>query len=128
MAASNEGSHHIRRVMGLDQIGIALSGVIAIWLTQTSVQLCVGGRVCSDARPALLVLRGMEGGAVGHFRHVHALHLRLGERPMDPMAQSLPSRQGAAEPGTAALAGTQLKRQAWPPLRAAVISAGIIAF
>ncbi len=34
MAASNEGPRHIHGAMGLDQIGIALSGVIAIWLTQ----------------------------------------------------------------------------------------------
>jgi len=40
--------------------------------------------------PALLVLRGMEGGAVGHFCDVHALHLRMGKGLLDTLAQAGP--------------------------------------
>jgi hypothetical protein len=34
-----------------------------------------------------LVLRRLDGRAVGHFRHVYALYVRVGERVMDPLAQ-----------------------------------------
>ena len=76
--------------MGLDQIGITLSGVIAVWLTQDERATwrrwaCVFGMLA----PAVLVLRGMEGRAVGYFFHVHALHVRVGQRPLDTLARPL---------------------------------------
>ena len=40
-----------------------------------------------DACSTFLVLRGLEGRAVGHFCHVYALHVRVGQRLMDTLAQ-----------------------------------------
>ena len=44
-----------------------------------------------------MVLRGMEGGAVGHFCDVHALHLRMGKRPADTLAKPDPLRPMRAD-------------------------------
>src|SRR5262245_51621002 len=40
-----------------------------------------------DPWSAVLALRGMERGAMGHFRSVHALHLCVGKRPLDTLGR-----------------------------------------
>ena len=55
---------------------------------------CVG--ISGRLGPDYASQRGMESRAVGHFRHVHALHLRMGQRPLDTLAQSLLSGQRAS--------------------------------
>src|SRR5262245_39914089 len=75
-----------------------------------------------DARPAVLVLRGMEGGAMGNLRAMHALHVCMGERPLGALAQALCDGQGASNSDGDALADVRQNRQSRSALTPALES------
>ena len=57
---------------------------------------------------------------MGYFRSMRALYLRMGKRPLDALAQPIPSDKGASRPGRGALAETGRCRTHGQALAAAV--------
>src|SRR5215510_9649012 len=50
--------------------------------------LATVGMYLRDPWSTVLVLRGMARGAMGHSCSVHALHLCMGQRPLDPLGRA----------------------------------------
>jgi hypothetical protein len=73
--------------LGLEQIGIAVSGVVAVWLTQDKREswrrwACIFGML---GQP-FWFYAAWKAEQMGHFRPLRALHLRMGKRLLDALA------------------------------------------
>src|SRR5262245_38494856 len=68
---------------------------------------------------AVLVLRRLERGAMGYFRSVPALQLRLGKRSMDTLARPILAKSRASGAGEGWLVGNCAKPETWPDTRRA---------
>ena len=74
--------------MVLDQLAILVTGVIAVWLTQHKRECwrrwaCIFGLL---AQP-FWFYAAWKAEQWGHRRYLHALHMRMGKRPLDVLAR-----------------------------------------